>query len=139
MKTRIWNTMLLSLMLFCLVVAPGCGVLAKFQELGQKLEAAGPLLQEGIATGKKVIENGKKVVESGTKVVNDLTDMEEKARLEADTNKSGGLDSLSEWMTYIGLLVGGGGTVLGGGKVAKVMKARREEEFVNAVKKANGG
>jgi len=137
MKSRIWNTLLLLCMVSALVVAPGCAGLAQgMKNLGQQLEATKPLLQQAGETGTAVIENGKKIIENGERIVGELSEMEKQAKQQADADKSGKIDSMSEWLTYIALLAGGGGTILGGGKVLAANRKRNAEEIAKAVKDA---
>ena len=136
---RTWNTLLLMAMVMCLVVLPACGALQKFSQLGEAIGDITPLLKEVGATGKAVVASGKEIIENGKEIVSDLKQLDKEARVEADLDKSGSLDSVMEWLKYAGLMAGGGGAILGGKKVMQVQRRRREDEIVVAVKRAQNG
>lgn len=136
---RTWNTLLLMAMVMCLVVLPACGALQKFSQISGAIGDVMPLLKEASATGKAVVASGKEIIENGKEIVSDLKQLDKEARIEADTDKSGSLDSVMEWLKYAGLMAGGGGVLFSGNKVRLAQKRRREDEIVVAVKKAQNG
>ena len=111
---RMTDWALLTIMVFGLVVLPACGSLGHLAELGRTVREVAPLLKETVANIKEVTELGKKSFEGASaevkEAVAEFKDIHEEAMLKADMDKSGGLNSLSEWMIYLGVAgVGGSG------------------------------
>jgi len=137
MKNRVGNSLLLAVAILGLVIMPGCAGLAQgMQKLSEEIAEVGPVLGEAAKNASEAVANGKQIVDEGGKIVDEMKEMEKEARVKADLDKSGSLDSIQEYLLYGSLLAAGGTGIFAARQRGQVQARKREDEIQEAVKRA---
>jgi uncharacterized protein involved in high-affinity Fe2+ transport len=138
-KTMDWA--LLIVMVFSLCVMPACGSLGQLAEIGKTVREVAPMLKETVANIKEVTKLGKESFEGASaevkEAVAEFKDIHEEAMLKADKDKSGGLNGIGEWLTYLGIAGVGGSGYLARKLRQGSLDTKKEIDDLKA--KVNGG
>lgn len=111
-KSRFMHFTLLLVVTAGLVVMPACGTIQSLKEGAAVIAANQQEIKQTVANVKEITEIAKAgVVNASAEVkeaVAEFKKINEAALAKADTNKSGDIDGIGEWLQYLILLVAGG-------------------------------
>lgn len=112
LKSRFMHLALLLVVTAGLVVMPACGTIQSLKEGAAVIAANQQEIKQTVANVKEITEIAKAgVVNASAEVkeaVAEFKKINEAALAKADTNKSGDIDGIGEWLQYLILLAAGG-------------------------------